>query len=115
MNMKPPKLRLDYIGRWSEIKLEIIKKYAAAYAKVFAGERQKKLPFTHLYIDAFAGAGKHISKITGEEITGSPVNALNVQPGFKEYHFIDLDITKVEELEKIARERSDVKVYYGDC
>lgn len=41
----------------------------------------------HIYIDAFAGAGKHISKKTGAFVLGSPMNALLVEPPFREYHF----------------------------
>lgn len=55
-------MKLDHIGIWSEIKLEIIKKYAHAYTSIM-----KKQPWCkgYVYIDAFAGAGKHISSQTG--------------------------------------------------
>ena len=32
-------LKFDEIGYWSELKLEIIKKYAAAYSKILAAQR----------------------------------------------------------------------------
>jgi len=44
-----------------------------------------------LLIDAFAGAGIHKLKSTGDWVLGSPLNALLVKPPFKEFHFIDLD------------------------
>jgi three-Cys-motif partner protein len=69
----------------------------------------------HIYIDAFAGAGLHISKASGEFVPGSPVNALLVQPPFRQYHFIDLDKKKVAALESFARKRQDVFIYHGDC
>jgi three-Cys-motif partner protein len=103
-------LEFDEIGYWSEIKLEIVRDYAAAYSTILA---RKNLP--HIYVDAFAGAGKHISKSTGEFVPGSPLNALNVQPPFREYHFIDLDVARVESLQRIAGARNDVHVYEGDC
>jgi three-Cys-motif partner protein len=103
-------LQFDEIGDWSEIKLEIIRDYAAAYSRIL---NKKNLP--HIYIDAFAGAGLHISKNTGEFVPGSPLNALNVKPPFREYHFIDLDATRVESLQRIAGTRHDVYVYEGDC
>ena len=103
----------DEIGYWSEIKLDIIREYAAAYSKILAA--QSTPPLHHIYIDAFAGAGLHLSKSSGEVIAGSPTNALLLTPPFREYHFIDLDERRVASLEQISRERSDVKVYHGDC
>ena len=104
--------RFDEIGYWSEIKLDIIRDYAAEYSKIM-----KKQPFIrgYYYIDGFAGAGLHISKRTKEFVPGSPTNALNVKPHFSGYHFIDLDGKKVEILRKISAESENVKVYEGDC
>jgi len=105
-------LALDEVGYWSEIKLDIVKKYAKAYSTILAKQPRLK----HFYIDAFAGAGKHISRMTKKFIPGSPLNALNVEPPFVEYHFIDIKREKVEALEVLSRERTqDVKVYKGDC
>jgi three-Cys-motif partner protein len=106
-------LKLDEIGYWSEIKLDIVREYAHAYSVILAG--QKNPPFYHVYIDAFAGAGKHLSKTTGEEVEGSPVIAVNTQPPFKEYHFIDLDGLKVDSLTKLFGQRPDIHIYQGDC
>lgn len=103
-------LEFDEIGYWSEIKLEIVRDYAAAYSTILTN---KNLP--HIYVDAFAGAGQHISKSTGEFVPGSPLNALNVRPPFREYHFIDLNASRVESLQHIAGARNDVHVYEGDC
>lgn len=107
------RLRFDEIGYWSEIKLDIVKKYAAAYSTIFSAEKQRR--FYHVYIDAFAGPGIHISKTTGQFVPGSPVNALYVQPAFREYHFIDLDHKKVAALKQISGERPEVRVHEGDC
>jgi three-Cys-motif partner protein len=109
----PRKLRLDQIGYWSEIKLEIIRKYAGAYSKILAN--QEKPPLYHVYIDAFAGAGIHLSKTTGAEVEGSPLIAVNTQPPFREYHFIDLDGKKVANLRRIFGTRPDVHIHEGDC
>jgi len=106
-------LRYDEIGYWSEVKLDIIREYAAAYSRIISSQMSPK--FYHLYIDAFAGGGLHKSKSTGEFILGSPANALLVDPPFREYHFIDLDEMKVESLEGLAGTREDVRVYRGDC
>lgn len=68
-----------------------------------------------MYVDAFAGAGIHISKTSGQLVAGSPLNALNITPPFKEFHLIDLDGEKVELLKNIAGQRSKVHIYEGDC
>ncbi len=107
------KLKFDEIGYWSEIKLDIIKDYASEYSKILTAQKTPKL--YHVYIDAFAGAGTHISRKTGDFVPGSPLNALQVTPPFREYHLIDLNREKVGALQKIAGERSDVHVYEGDC
>lgn len=111
-----PKIKsiIDSIGQWSEIKLTIIQKYAEAYSKVL-GYNRNKINFHPVYIDAFAGPGIHKSKITGEKISGSPLNALQANPGFEEFHFIDIDRDKIEELTKLCTGRKNVHIYQGDC
>ena len=102
----------DEIGQWSEIKLEIIKEYAAAYSKIL---RNQKPNFRYAYIEGFAGAGIHRSKASGAFVPGSPANALLAQPPFFEYHFIDLKSSRTEQLNRLAGSRADVTVYTGDC
>ncbi len=106
-------LILDEIGYWSEIKLAIIREYAHAYSKILSA--QKDPSFYHVYIDAFAGAGIHLSKTTGKEIEGTPLIAAKTEPPFKEYHFVDWDGTKVDNLRAIFRDRPDVTIHQGDC
>lgn len=69
----------------------------------------------HGYVDAFAGAGTHVSRETGDTVSGSPINALQVRPPFTELHFIDLDGTRVDELRRLAEGDSRVTVHEGDC
>lgn len=103
----------DQIGYWSELKLDIIKEYAVAYSRILSA--QKKPSLDHIYIDAFAGAGVHLSRASGEFVPGSPVNALLINPPFRQYHFIDLDKQKVAALDALAKKRPDVHIYHGDC
>jgi len=105
-------VKIDEVGYWSEVKLNIVREYAAAYSTIMNKQPEIR---RHLYIDGFAGAGVHLSKETKEFIPGSPVNALNVVPPFKEYHFIDLDGGRAESLRRIAGARKEVFVYEGDC
>ncbi len=105
-------LKFDKIGYWSEIKLDIIKDYASAYSKILAAQQKPRLH--HMYIDAFAGAGVHISKSTGGFVPGSPMNAILVKPPFCEYHLIDLDQKKIVLLKELVERRSDVHIHEGD-
>lgn len=106
-------LRFDEVGYWSEVKLDIVKKYAAAYSTILTAQSKPKLE--HVYIDAFAGAGIVFSKGKREFVAGSPTNALLVEPPFREYYLIDIDQQKAGALNKIVGDRSDVHVYAGDC
>lgn len=105
--------QFDDVGYWSEIKLEILNEYAKAYSKILASQKYPSL--RHVYIDAFAGAGVHRSKTNKVFILGSPLNALNVKPKFQEYHLIDIQAKKVENLRRIIGKREDVFLYHGDC
>lgn len=102
------KIKYDAIGYWSEVKLDIVREYAGAYSRIMAKQRSIQ---KHIYVDAFAGSGQHVSKTTGEFILGSPLNALHVQPPFSEYHLIDLDGDKAGELRRVIGTRPDVFVY----
>ena len=107
------RLKFDEIGYWSEIKLDIVRDYASAYSRILAAQRKPDLH--HVYIDAFAGAGVHVSKATGEYVPGSPVNALLAEPPFREYYLIDIDRQKVALLRDLIKDRRDVHVHEGDC
>jgi hypothetical protein len=70
--------KFDEVGIWSELKLEIVEKYGAAYTRAFAKQRGLK----KCYVDAFSGAGVHISERSGDQIEGSPARALKTTPSF---------------------------------
>jgi three-Cys-motif partner protein len=48
-------------------------------------------------------------------VQGSPLIALNTNPPFHEYHFIDSDTGRASELRKEAGNRADVFTYSEDC
>jgi three-Cys-motif partner protein len=83
------RLQFDQIGYWSEVKLDIVREYAAAYSRILAAQASPR--FAHAYVDAFAGSGVHVSRQTGDFVPGSPLNALWIDPPFCVYHFIDID------------------------
>jgi three-Cys-motif partner protein len=100
--MMAANFRFDEIGYWSELKLEIVEKYGAAYTNAFnkLGRKLKKY-----YIDGFSGAGMHVSKRTGEQVEGSPARALKVVPPFDGFYFIDMNADKTAHLQNLCEGR----------
>jgi three-Cys-motif partner protein len=108
--MNDPAFKFDEIGVWSELKLEIVEQYGAAYTKAFArSPRLKKY-----YIDGFSGAGMHVAKKTKAQIEGSPSRALKITPRFDGFYFIDLNADKTEYLRSVCGDRADVEIHTGD-
>ena len=113
------KKALDFIGVWSEEKLNIIKEYCAAYSNILKAQNR----FDFYYIDAFAGAGMHISKRDSKYIKGSPINALSISPKFDKYYFIDKSDAKINalkhhaklELQNFQNEMPNVEFINDDC
>lgn len=106
----------DEIGIWSEVKLDIIKEYAAAYTTIMRAQQRDRIPSLHwIYVDAYAGPGYHLSKASGELVEGSPLVALNTSPPFDEYHFIDSDSIRADRLRDLVQDRPDVSIYSDDC
>ena len=104
-------LQFDKVGNWSELKLEIVEKYGSAYTAAFANQPDLK----KFYVDAFSGAGVHVSKRSGVEIDGSPARALKTTPPFDGFFFIDMDARKTAHLRKLCAGRSDVHIETGDA
>jgi three-Cys-motif partner protein len=108
-------------GTWTEIKLKVLEKYLSAYAKIL----RKTQYYRFAYIDAFAGTGyvKDKSKRphdnpllieydeeAKEYIKGSVKVALESEPHFDQYIFIELDQKKTDELKKmIKREHPELE------
>ena len=102
--------QFDEINYWSELKLEIVEKYGAAYTRAFA--RYPRL--RKYYIDGFSGAGRHVARRTGQQIEGSPARALNIAPPFDGFHFVDMNPRKTDYLQQLCAGRSDVEIHTGD-
>jgi len=103
-------IEIDEIGYWSEIKLEILEKYAKPYNQILL-----KNQLHPSYIDGFAGAGHHKAKGSPRVIEGSPTRALGVDPPFERFFFVDSDADRVDRLKRIAGNRPNVSIYHGDC
>jgi len=105
-------------GDWTAEKLSKLKSYLTAYTTAL-----KKTPFTLVYIDAFAGTGYRNIKSPDDRQTlilpdqaggdaeafhaGSARIALETDPRFSEYYFIEQDQDKCAELEKLRTEFPD--------
>jgi three-Cys-motif partner protein len=107
----PAPFKFDEVGIWSELKLEIVEKYGSAYTAAFANQRGLK----KYYVDAFSGAGVHISKRSGGQIDGSPARALKTTPPFDGFFFIDMDAQKTAHLGKLCANGCDVHIETGDA
>ncbi len=96
-------------GAWTEIKLDILRKYLDFYTKALS-----KQGFELLYIDAFAGTGSRTEIISGAPILGleekkisldgSARIALNIEQPFDRYLFIETNSKRIKELEKLRAE-----------
>ncbi|MFN8546505.1 MAG: three-Cys-motif partner protein TcmP [Candidatus Eisenbacteria bacterium] len=105
----------EFGGDWTEQKLDILARYLDAY--VFA---LKNKSYSTWYIDAFAGTGYRTPRqSTGQEeglfadlldpaserlLHGSAVRALETDPPFAEYLFIERDPRRVKELEGLRQQ-----------
>lgn len=90
-------------GKWTEEKLERLRKYLVAYTTIF-NKNEKAKTFDFMYIDAFAGTGYRDQRksydlqmamftVADEEnqtfLKGSARIALEVDPPFRKYIFIE--------------------------
>ena len=105
-------------GDWTEEKLNRVRKYLPAYTTIL-----KEYNFKYAYIDAFAGTGYRTLKDTEEEgqlllpelieqepqqfMDGSARIALQVEPRFDKYIFIEKDKNKIPDLEQLKLEFSE--------
>jgi three-Cys-motif partner protein len=120
MHELPNKLRAFYKeimkqafgGNWTTDKLVRVGKYLSAYTTIMNKEH-----FRFAYIDAFAGSGYCALKKSEDDgslqlpvfaeaetkdfVDGSARVALQVKPRFHRYIFIEKDITRIADLEKL--------------
>lgn len=108
-------------GSWTEEKLDLLTKYLRAYVTIFNKNPQARF-FHTIYVDAFAGAGyiRRPHRETGQIdlfddlaaddtqgfTKGSVSRALELEPGFGEYLFIESDAARCKELETLRKRYS---------
>jgi three-Cys-motif partner protein len=117
-------------GKWTQEKLDRVRKYLHAYATIMNKQR-----FRFAYIDAFAGTGYRSLRASGpsseylfpefadEEtekfLAGSARIALEVKPRFTKYIFIERDEARASELRTLRQQfdelASDIEIVNADA
>jgi len=99
-------------GYWTRAKLRILSDHLDRFLVASSGQSER------VYLDAFAGEGGGLDRLTGEEFKGSARIALEASPpGFTRFRFFELG-QRARELERrlIADYPGrDIRVYEGDC
>lgn len=104
-------------GFWSESKLALLEDYLAGFLTVC------KQPGAAVYLDVFAGEGRGLSRMTGEEFDGSALVAAQATANgfglkFSALRFIELVDARARRIEADLTAkfpRRDIKVIPGDC
>jgi three-Cys-motif partner protein len=98
-------------GPWTQEKLDALGDYLRGYAQAL-----KHQPFRRIYIDAFAGTGDRAAKQQeaatlmeipelGEITKGSAWLALEIEPAFDRYIFVEKRRTRTSALEELLTSR----------
>jgi three-Cys-motif partner protein len=121
-------------GRWTNEKLERVRKYLLEYTKIFEGNERARY-FTTIYVDAFAGTGSRIASKSSrtqdpmlefeddsdreEFLKGSARIALEIEPPFKKYLFVERSAKRAKELEQLKADYPDkassIEIKPGDA
>lgn len=97
-------------------KLSILQDYLKAYCNATKSAQ----PFGTYYIDLFAGCGKVEHRQTGEIRNGSPLIALELNPGFRRCLFVESEPTACQSLQEYLDSyppdvQARAQVFHGDC
>lgn len=122
----------EFGGDWTTDKLERLRKYLCAYMTIFT-KNPKAQYFTTIYVDAFAGTGHRVGSGKRDAKAGASADttdpeaesfrkgsariALEVDPSFNRFVFIERDVGRVAELEALRGAFSDkaVQIEQGDA
>jgi three-Cys-motif partner protein len=112
-------------GPWTEIKLDAVQYYLECYTRAL-----KRVGFDLTYVDAFAGTGfRTVQREVGGILEGTPIStideilagsakrALNVNPPFDHFRFIEKDPDRCAALEKLRLTHSsaDISILPGEA
>lgn len=109
-------------GDWTTDKLERVRKYLCAYTTIFK-KNPRATYFTTIYVDAFAGTGERVESASDADVQSfqkrSARIALEVEPPFDRFLFIERSAMRVKELQKLRNEFPDrtdrVQIEKGDA
>ncbi len=124
----------EFGGSWTDEKLERIRKYLVAYTTIFAKNVYAR-KYIYAYVDAFAGTGYRFGPQRNEPqsplfpelaepeaeafLKGSARIALEVEPPFKRYIFIEQSPNRARELHQLKAEFPDkadrIEIAIGDA
>jgi len=120
----------EFGGGWTQRKLDLLKKYLQAYTRIFKRNPQAKF-YSISYVDAFAGTGTlrrpalgglarflpELQENEEEFRKGSVRRALEVEPPFDNFVFIEKDAKKCRELQAISTDfrNRNVKILNDDA
>lgn len=100
-------------GFWTQAKLQMLADYLGGFAQASKGQHER------VYLDAFAGEGRGLDRVTGEEFDGSARIALDAgaDAGFTRFRYFEMGQKAVELEERLRADYPDrdIKVYPGDC
>jgi three-Cys-motif partner protein len=125
-------------GDWTDAKLKVLKEYLAAYTKALKDKPTPAQPFRKAYIDAFAGTGTRsarefesngatesllfpdLAEAAPQKLRdGSARLALQVEPRFDKYIFIERSPERCQQLEGLKTEfpslADDIDVRQGEA
>lgn len=99
-------------GYWTQHKLTVLDEYLRSFVKASTKAHHR------IYLDAFAGQGLGVDRLTGKQFEGSARLALAVNnPPFTHYRYFELPAAAAHldsELHTAYPDR-DIRVYAGDC
>lgn len=114
--------RHEFGGPWTEDKLGRVQRYLVEYRKIFSKNPRAKY-FRTVYVDAFAGTGYRTDSMhnpmpdlwSGDRddpdkaslLKGSAYNALEVNPPFDEYFFVERNADRARDLEALRLQFPD--------
>lgn len=110
------KEKQQFGGPWTEEKLKVLFNYLDFYTTALSAKNWRKF-----YIDAFAGTGTRKQKDERgaiQSFVGSALLALDVEPRFDSYVFIERDAQNALELQKNIKDKNphaDAIVIQGDA
>jgi three-Cys-motif partner protein len=125
-------------GDWTDAKLNVLAKYLKSYTTALAGKPTAAEPFRKAYIDAFAGTGTRTAREPESSgatetllfpdlaeaapqklLDGSAKLALQVEPRFDKYIFIERSPERCHQLEGLKADfpalKDDINVRIGEA